>query len=91
LRQRLEELAESDSQLARIWDREHDQHVLQQLLHVAETHFRSRSWEAFRRIMIEARKPTDVAGELGMSVNAVLIAKSRVLSYLRRQARGLVD
>jgi hypothetical protein len=28
---------------------------------------------------------------LGLSVNAVLIAKSRVLARLRQEARGLID
>ena len=40
----------------------------------------------------EDGKPArDVAQELGLSVNAVLIAKSRVLGRLRQEARGLVD
>ena len=34
------------------------------------------------------RRPETVAAELGLTVNAVLIAKSRVLSHLRRNARG---
>jgi RNA polymerase sigma-70 factor (ECF subfamily) len=32
-----------------------------------------------------------VAEELGLTVNAVLIAKSRVLARLRQAAAGLVD
>jgi DNA-binding CsgD family transcriptional regulator len=37
-------------------------------------------------------RPTDeVATELGLSPNAVLIAKSRVLKRLRDKADGLVD
>jgi len=32
-----------------------------------------------------------VVQELGISVNAVLIAKSRVLTRLREKAAGLVD
>jgi hypothetical protein len=32
-----------------------------------------------------------VADELGMTANAVLIAKSRVLRRLREEARGLTD
>jgi DNA-directed RNA polymerase specialized sigma24 family protein len=31
------------------------------------------------------------AGELGMSVNAVMIAKYRVLNKLRQEAAGLID
>jgi hypothetical protein len=32
-----------------------------------------------------------VAVELGLSVNAVLIAKSRALARLRQEAAGLID
>jgi RNA polymerase sigma-70 factor (ECF subfamily) len=32
-----------------------------------------------------------VAAELGLSVNAVLIAKSRVLHRLREEGRGLLE
>jgi hypothetical protein len=33
----------------------------------------------------------DVAGRCGLSVNAVRIAKSRVLARLRQEIAGLVD
>ena len=33
----------------------------------------------------------EIAAHLGLSVNAVLIAKSRVLAHLRKQAEGLID
>ena len=35
--------------------------------------------------------PADVAVELGLSLNSVLLAKSRVLRRLRSEAQGLVD
>jgi DNA-directed RNA polymerase specialized sigma24 family protein len=35
--------------------------------------------------------PAEVAAELGISVNAALIAKSRVLRRLREEIRGLVE
>ena len=37
------------------------------------------------------RTTAGVAAELGLSVNAVLIAKSRVLKRLRQKAEGLID
>jgi len=36
-------------------------------------------------------KPAEVAAELSMSVNAVLLAKSRVLRRARREIAGLID
>ena len=87
----LDQLEDPASDLSRRWDREHDQHVLQRLLELIEPEFRPATWQAFRRQVIDGAPAEAVAAELGMTVNAVLIAKSRVLSHLRRDAEGLVD
>jgi RNA polymerase sigma-70 factor (ECF subfamily) len=91
LDRQLEELADPDSALSRRWDQEHDAHVLQRLLELTEPEFTPNTWQAFRRLTLEDRPPAEVARELGTTVNAVLLAKSRVLRRLRREARGLVD
>ena len=87
----LDRLEDPASDLSRLWDREHDQQVLERLLAMLEPDFRPSTWRAFRRQVLEEVPPEAVAIELGLSVNAVLIAKSRVLQRLRRQADGLVD
>jgi RNA polymerase sigma-70 factor, ECF subfamily len=87
----LDQFEDPASELSRLWDREHDQHVLQRLLALIEPDFRPATWQAFQRQMLGEAPPEVVAAELGMTVNAVLIAKSRVLSRLRRDAEGLVD
>ncbi len=87
----LDQLEDPASDLSRRWDREHDQHVLQRLLELIERGFQPATWRAFRRQVIDGASAETVAAELGMTVNAVLIAKSRVLSHLRRNAQGLVD
>lgn len=46
---------------------------------------------AFRRVAVEGIAPARAAEELGLSLNAVLIAKSRVLNRLRQEAAGLID
>jgi RNA polymerase sigma-70 factor (ECF subfamily) len=91
LGQQLAELTNSDSALSRQWDREHDEHVLRRLLELTEPEFTPTTWQAFRRLALEGRPAADVARELGTTVNAVLLAKSRVLRQLRREAQGLVD
>jgi RNA polymerase sigma-70 factor (ECF subfamily) len=45
-----------------------------------------RSWQAFWQVAVDDRKPADVAGDLGMSTNAVYIAVSRILHQLRAEA-----
>jgi RNA polymerase sigma-70 factor (ECF subfamily) len=40
---------------------------------------------------VDGRPAADVARELGLTVNAVVKAKSRVLNRLRQEAAGLLD
>lgn len=91
LQRRLEQLEDPASAMSRLWNREHDTHVAGRLLALAEPHFSPNTWQAFRRVALEGARPDAVARELGMSLNAVFIAKSRVLSRLRQEAEGLVE
>lgn len=88
---RLGELNDPASGLSQLWNREHDQFVLRQLLTVVESHFAPSTWKAFRRVALECAKADVVAEELNISLNAVFVAKSRVLSRLRQEADGLVE
>lgn len=45
--------------------------------------FEDRSWEAFRRLVLEGQCPADVAADLGMTRGAVYVTKSRILRRLR--------
>jgi RNA polymerase sigma-70 factor (ECF subfamily) len=85
------ELADPASDLNRQWDQEHDQYVLRRLLELLKGDFAPTTFLAFRRVVLDDAKPADVARELGLSVNAVLLAKSRVLSALRQEGRYLLD
>lgn len=87
----LAQLEDPGSTLSHLWDREHDEHVLRHLLDANKSKFTPQTWRAFQRLVCEGAKAAEVAAELGMSVNAVLIAKSRVLSCLKRESRGLLD
>jgi RNA polymerase sigma-70 factor (ECF subfamily) len=57
--------------------------LYQRALQLIRTEFEDRSWEAFRRLVLEGQRPADVAAELGMSSNAVYVTKSRILRRLR--------
>ena len=45
----LHRLEDPHDDLARTWDREHDEHVIGRLLQVVRLDFDGRTWEAFRR------------------------------------------
>jgi RNA polymerase sigma-70 factor (ECF subfamily) len=87
----LDQLEDPASDPSREWDREHDAHVAGKLLEYVEPEFRPATWQAFRRLALDGLSPEEVAAEVGLSVNAVLIAKSRVLRRLRQEAQGLLD
>jgi RNA polymerase sigma-70 factor (ECF subfamily) len=87
----LEQLADPHSALSREWSRQHDQHLVHQLLARLQGQFSQATTAAFRRLVLDGLPAADVAGELGLTVNAVVIAKCRVLKALRREGRGLLD
>lgn len=88
---RLQQMEDPSSDLSRRWDEEHDRHVLCRLQELIEPEFEPNSWRAFRLVVLEGLSAGEAAAQLGMSVNAVRIAKSRVLSRLRRESSGLID
>lgn len=89
--QLLDRLEDPSSGLSGEWDREHDAHVAGRLLEALEGEFSPSTWTAFRRQMVDGMKAAEVAAELGVSTNAVLVAKSRVLRRFREEAEGILD
>ena len=87
----LRQLEDPHSELTRLWDREHDEHVLRRAMELIEPEFKPATWRAFRRVALEEAEPEAVAADLGLTVNAVFIAKSRVLRRLREEIDGFVD
>ena len=86
----LDRLEAPDGDLAREWDRDHDRHVFERLLAVVQPDFQPSTWEAFRRFAMDGAPAARVAAELGLSENAVLQAKSRILKRLRAEAGDLL-
>ena len=89
--EQLHQLEDPSSPLSRSWDEEHDRHVATTLLAAIRLEFQPATWHAFEATVRDGRATAEVAAELGISVNAVLIAKSRVIKRLREKAAGLID
>ena len=87
----LDELEDPNSGMSRLWDQQHDQHVAHRLMELVEPQFKPTTWRAFRRVVLDGVTAAIAAAELHISVNAVLLAKSRVLSRLRQEMEGLTD
>jgi RNA polymerase sigma-70 factor (ECF subfamily) len=87
----LDRVVDPLGELARAWDAEYAGAMLRGLLALAEPEFSPTTWRVFRRLALDGAPPRAVASELRISVNAATIAKCRVLAWLRREARGLID
>jgi RNA polymerase sigma-70 factor (ECF subfamily) len=87
----LREVADLGDNPAEAWDRDHDVQILRQLLANLVNDFEEKTIRAFHRLLFDGVAAPQVAAELGMSLGAVYIAKSRVLRRLRAEANGLID
>jgi RNA polymerase sigma-70 factor (ECF subfamily) len=72
----LNQLEDPESTLSRLWDEEHDRHIVRRLLQLIEPEFEPTTWRAFQALVLEGKKTYETAAQLGISVNAVRIAKA---------------
>jgi RNA polymerase sigma-70 factor (ECF subfamily) len=86
-----EQLADPHSALSRQWDVEQNQHLARQVMTEVAAEFEPVTVDAFRGVMLEEADPAAVAERLGISVNAVYLAKFRVLRRVRQRLAGLLD
>jgi RNA polymerase sigma-70 factor (ECF subfamily) len=56
-----------------------------------QSEFNATTWQVFRMLVLEEVPAAEVARGVGITTNAVYVAKSRVLSRLRAELCGLVD
>jgi RNA polymerase sigma-70 factor (ECF subfamily) len=75
--------------MATDWEREYELQIFAKAAEQVRGQFQPDTWQAFWRTTVEGRNATEVARELGMTVGAVYIAKSRVLSRIRERVRQL--
>jgi RNA polymerase sigma-70 factor (ECF subfamily) len=74
-----------------VWNQEHDRQVFAWAAEEVRGQFTPPTWQAFWQTAVEGRDAARVAEELGLSVGAVYIAKSRVQARLREQIQQLAD
>jgi RNA polymerase sigma-70 factor, ECF subfamily len=87
----LDALPSPIDKLTRARDAEYERHVLYGLLELIKPDFTPSAWRVFQCVALEGLAPQTVAQEMGLTVNAVTLIKSRILRRLRLEARGLVD
>jgi RNA polymerase sigma-70 factor (ECF subfamily) len=75
-------------------DRDEDEYrryVVGRALKIMQTDFEPPTWKACWECVVNGRPAAEVAAELGMTVAAVYIARSRVLRRLREELRGMIE
>jgi RNA polymerase sigma-70 factor (ECF subfamily) len=74
-----------------VWDREYQQRLLAVAAESVRASFEECTWQAFWQTAVEGKPGKEVARNLGMSVGAVYIAKSRLLGRIKEQVQRLLD
>ena len=70
---------------------EYDRYVVDRALQLMKSDFDLNTWRACWEFVVTGRPAVEIAKELGISENAVYLAKSRVLRRLRQELEGLLD
>jgi RNA polymerase sigma-70 factor (ECF subfamily) len=65
--------------------------IVAQAMRIMQGAFEPTTWRAARACLIDGQPAATVALELGISINSVYLAKSRVLKKLRQELTGFLD
>jgi RNA polymerase sigma-70 factor (ECF subfamily) len=73
------------------WAEEFNAHLLATALARSRPHFEEQTWHAFELVWLDKRSALEVAQELGVPIDRVYVAKSRVLERLEQEVRDLAE
>jgi RNA polymerase sigma factor (sigma-70 family) len=85
----LDGAANSDEQAR--WEEDYRQRLFDWAAEKARAEFQPATWDAFWKTAVDAVSVKEVAGELGISIGAVYIARSRVIARLRELIETVTD
>jgi RNA polymerase sigma-70 factor (ECF subfamily) len=74
-----------------LWEAEYRRHLVGRAMDILQAEFQPTTWKAFWEFVALGQPAHKVAADLGISENAVYIAKCRVLRRLRQELAGLTD
>jgi RNA polymerase sigma-70 factor (ECF subfamily) len=72
-------------------EREYRQYLTRRAVDLMRSDFEPVTWRAFWATAVEERTAAEVATDLGITENAVYLARGRVLRRLRAELAGLLD
>jgi RNA polymerase sigma factor (sigma-70 family) len=71
------------------WDRDYQWNLFEWAAARIRPEFREASWQAFWQTAVSGREVSEVAAELGISVGAVYIARSRITTRIRQEIQAV--
>jgi RNA polymerase sigma-70 factor (ECF subfamily) len=86
---RLQEEPSPEPDLEAAWEQEFQQQLFRLAAERVRDSFAPTTWQAFWGTAVEGKSAAAVAAELGLSVGAVYVAKSRVLARIAEQVRQM--
>jgi RNA polymerase sigma-70 factor (ECF subfamily) len=85
VQQRLEQHADGDGTLSADWEADYQRALAAQAMETVKGEFQAATWQAFIQTAVEGRTPSEVSKQIGLSVGAIYVAKSRVIARLRQE------
>ena len=86
---RFEELPDPDPQAS--WELEFQRQLFRVTADRIKSEFAPTTWQAFWQTAVEGIRAADVARDLGLSVGAVYVARSRVLARLTEEMKRIQE
>lgn len=83
--------ADSFDDLHFLEEAEYREHLVRRAMELMRSEFQPKTWQAAWEHTVNDRSAADVAAELGISENAVFLAKSRVMKRLRTDLVRFLD
>jgi RNA polymerase sigma-70 factor (ECF subfamily) len=91
VQQALEGLPAPEEDQAASWDEEYGRRLFTYAAAQVRGDFKDSTWQAFWRTAVQGQSAKEAARELGLTVAAVYLAKSRVMARLKEQVRQLQE
>ena len=88
--EQIDEEPDDDTNLGCFEEREYREMIVRRAAQVLRADFDEKTWQACWKFLALSEPAAKVAQDLDMTVNAVYLAKSRVLRRLRSELEGLV-
>jgi RNA polymerase sigma-70 factor (ECF subfamily) len=82
---------EPDRASEETWQREYQANLVRWAAGKIQSEFKAQTWDAFWRTAMEGKAAETVAAELGLTLNALYIARSRVTSRLKQTIQTIEE